>query len=961
MTSPTKTKDRSAKGDEPERPDYRDTLFLPKTDFPMKAGLPKAEPKWLERWKEMDLYSRLRAASKGRERFVLHDGPPYANGNMHLGHSLNKILKDLVVRSQQVMGRDSNYVPGWDCHGLPIEWKVEEKYRAEGRIKDEVPVLEFRKECREYAAHWIDVQREEFKRLGIEGDWDNPYTTMSFAAEAQIVREFLKFAMDGTLYRGSKPVMWSVVEKTALAEAEVEYDDHRSHTIWVKFPVVQGADDLVGAFVVIWTTTPWTIPGNRAVAYSESIDYSVFEVEAVDEGSSATVGDRLVLADRLADSVASAGKITSLKRVGAAGNLADVMLAHPFRGQGYDFDVPLLPAEFVESDAGTGFVHCAPGHGKDDFELGMAHGIEVPFTVAEDGSYYDHVPLFAGKRVLKENGKDGDANGAVIDALKDSGALVARGNVTHSYPHSWRSHAPLIFRNTPQWFISMEKKGLRDTALKAIDATRFVPAQGKNRLRSMIETRPDWVVSRQRAWGVPLTIFVDKETGEVLRDPKVNERIVSAVEADGADVWFENEAERFLGNDYPVDQFEMVQDILDVWFDSGCTHAFVLEQRDDLMTPASVYLEGSDQHRGWFQSSLLESCATRGRAPYDAVVTHGFLLDEKGKKLSKSKGNAVSPDKIIAQNGAEILRLWVANSDFTEDLRVGPEIIKNTTDAYRKLRNSFRFLLANLGDWQGEGAVPFEDMPELEKWVLHRLSELDELVRTGFDNFDFNKVFHALSLFCTSDLSAFYFDIRKDALYCDSENSLRRRAALTVLDQLFSHLTVWLSPFLVFTMEEVWLTRRNGEGESVHLQVLPEVPTNWRNDALAARWAQVRTVRRVVTGALEVERRAKTIGSSLEAAPKVYVSDAELVSAVDGLDLAEIMIASDVSLMRETAPQGAFALEDVPGVGVVFERAQGKKCERCWMILPDVNSVPEVPQTCGRCAAAVGDRLATDG
>ncbi len=934
--------------------DYKTTLFLPKTDFPMKAGLPKAEPKLLDRWAGMDLYRLLRERSKGREQFVLHDGPPYANGEVHMGHALNKILKDMVVRSQQMMGKDSNYVPGWDCHGLPIEWKVEEHYRAAGKDKDQVPINEFRKECRDYAAKWVDIQREGFKRFGIEGDWDNPYTTMSFSAEAHIVREFLKFLMDGSLYLGSKPVMWSVVEKTALAEAEVEYNDHKSPTIWVRFPVVEGPGDLKGASIVIWTTTPWTIPGNRAVCFSEKIDYALYEVGACQEGSFAKPGEKIVLAKTLKEEVRAAAGIEELNEVSSVSGLESVTLAHPFRGHGYDFDVPLLEGDHVTDDTGTGFVHTAPGHGQDDFEVGMKHGLEVPHTVAEDGIYYDHVPLFAGKCVLKPNGKDGDANGAVIGELIDKGALLAKGRLVHSYPHSWRSKAPLIFRNTPQWFISMEKNQLREKALAAIDETEWHPPRAKNRIRSMVETRPDWVVSRQRAWGVPLTLFVNKKTREVLRDEAVNERIIDAVDKEGADVWFSSEPSRFLGNDYNSDDYEMVQDILDVWFDSGSTHSFVLEERDDLKWPASLYLEGSDQHRGWFQSSLLEACGTRGRAPYEAVLTHGFLLDEKGYKMSKSGKNAVDPQTVIKQNGAETLRLWVANADFTEDLRVGPEIIKNTTDAYRKLRNTLRFMVANLSDWDADKeALSIDEMPELDRWVLHRLVELDEDVRRGYNNFSFNRVFHTLFNFCTNDLSAFYFDIRKDALYCDPQSSVRRRAARTVLNALYNHLTVWLAPILVFTMEEVWLTRHGADGESVHLQTFPEVAGNWRDDGLGAKWKRLREMRRVITGALEIKRREKTIGSSLEAAPTLYLSDAEDHNIIKGLDLAEIAITSAVSVADTVPPESAFRLEEVPGIAVSFALAEGKKCGRCWMILPDVGQNPKRPDLCGRCSQAV--------
>ena len=913
--------------------DYKSTIFLPKTSFPMKAGLPRKEPEILARWEDMDLYQRQREDAKGREKFILHDGPPYANGHLHMGHALNKILKDVINRSQQMMGRDANYVPGWDCHGLPIEWQIEKKYRDAGKNKDEVPIAEFRKECRDFADHWIDIQREEFKRLGVIGDWKKPYTTMAFPAEAQIVRELQKFLMDGSLYKGSKAVMWSVVEKTSLAEAEIEYHDHTSHTIWVKFPVVKaGAPELEGASVVIWTTTPWTMPGNRATAFGRDFVYKVYEVKAVAEDSLALVGDKLVLATDLADQVATDAGISELVAIADVDTSAfdDTILAHPWRGDGYDFDVRMLPADYVTTEAGTGIVHIAPGHGAEDFDLGMEFGIEVPQTVSEDGTYYDHVPKFAGQHVYK-------AHDPVCEALIDANALLARGKIVHSYPHSWRSKAPLIFRNAPQWFISMTTTGLRDKALAAIDATRFVPASGEKRLRGMIASRPDWLVSRQRAWGVPITVFVNKETGEPLRDDAVNTRVADAVAAGGADAWFSTPAQAFLGEDYNADDYDMVEDILDVWFDSGSTHAFLLEQRDDLQWPASLYLEGSDQHRGWFHSSLLESSGTRGRAPYDAVLTHGFLMDGKGYKMSKSMGNTVEPEKVIKQFGADILRLWVVASDYSEDLRIGDEIIKGQVDAYRRLRNTFRFMLGNLNHFDDAERIEVSEMPELDRWVLHRLSELDEIVRKGCNDYEFHALYVSLHNFCTVELSAFYFDIRKDVLYCDGIDSVRRRSARTVLDEVFRCMTAWLSPILSFSMEEVWLNRYPEETGSVHLTLFPEVPGNWRDDALAAKWKTIRDVRRVITGALEIERREKRIGSSLQALPEVFVT-ADQQAALDGVDLAEIAITSGVKLTTGEGPAEAFRLEDVAGVSVVPDTATGEKCQRCWMILPEVGS-----------------------
>ena len=685
--------------------DYKTTVFLPQTDFPMRGDLPRREPALLERWAVLDLWRRQREIAAGRPKFILHDGPPYANGNIHLGTALNKILKDVVNRAQQMLGKDAVYVPGWDCHGLPIEWKIEEEYRAKKKSKDEVPVVQFRRECRDFAAHWLDVQRAEFKRLGVIGDWDHPYTTMSFAAEAQIVREIGKFAMNGGLYRGSKPVMWSVVEQTALAEAEIEYHDHTSTTVWVRFPVATPSrPELAGAAVLIWTTTPWTLPGNRAIAYGAEIDYVLVDIVRAEEGSLAHVGDKLVVGLRRWPEVEKELRVGGVVLAAfTGGDLAGTICRHPLHGRGYDFAVPLLAGDFVTDSDGTGFVHIAPGHGADDWELGQKHGIEVPQTVSGDGTYFAHVPLFAGRHVYWPNGETGDANRTVIAAIAEAGGLLAQGTLVHSYPHSWRSKAPLIFRNTPQWFISMAANGLRQKALDAIAATRWVPPQGENRIRSMIETRPDWVISRQRAWGVPIAVFVDKRSGELLRDQEVIDRIADAFEREGADAWYTADPKLFLGNRNPED-YEQVKDIVDVWFDSGSTHAFVLERRPDLRWPASLYLEGSDQHRGWFHSSLLESCGTRGRAPYEAVLTHGFVLDEQGRKMSKSLGNTVAPQDVVAQSGADILRLWVVASDYTEDLRIGPEILKYQADAYRRLRNTLRYLLGSLAGFADERA-----------------------------------------------------------------------------------------------------------------------------------------------------------------------------------------------------------------------------------------------------------------
>ncbi len=979
--------------DTAETIDYSTTLYLPRTDFPMRAGLPEKEPLLVKRWQEMDLYKRLRETSAGRPRYVLHDGPPYANGNIHIGHALNKILKDVITRSFQMRGYDSNYVPGWDCHGLPIEWKIEEEnYRSRGKTKpdlsDPAAMVEFRRECRAYAEHWIKVQGEEFQRLGVVGDFKNPYLTMSYHAEARIAGELLKFAMSGQLYRGSKPVMWSVVERTALAEAEVEYQDYESDTIWVKFPVTgaggigrgsgdEAAADLLEASVVIWTTTPWTIPGNRAISYSQRIDYGLYEVTAAENDYGPQPGEKLIFADALAEGSFVKAKLEYKRLRGVKPEeLATLVCSHPLKGfgGGYGFPVPLLPGEHVTDDAGTGFVHTAPGHGREDFDAWMdaardlqARGIDtaIPFTVDDAGYFTKDAPGFGPDReggparVIDDNGKKGDANKAVIEALIAHNALFARGRLKHQYPHSWRSKKPIIFRNTPQWFVHMDKElgdgtTLRSRALKAIDETRFVPAQGQTRLRAMIEERPDWVLSRQRAWGVPICVFVD-EDGNVLKDEAVNARIIKAFEKEGADAWFaEGAKERFLGNDHDPAKWTMVKDILDVWFDSGSTHTFTLEDRPDLKWPADVYLEGSDQHRGWFHSSLLESCGTRGRAPYDAVITHGFTMDEEGRKMSKSLGNTVVPQDVIRQSGADILRLWVVTTDYWEDQRLGKTILQTNIDAYRKLRNTIRWMLGTLAHDEGD-EVPFSQMPELERLMLHRLYELDQVVRSGYDAFEFKRITRALLDFMVVELSAFYFDIRKDALYCEGPSSVKRKAALQVVRHLFDCLVKWWAPMLPFTMEEAWLDR-HPDAQSVHLEQIPDVPAEWRDEKLAEKWRKVRRMRRVVTGALEIARAEKLIGSSLEAVPVVYLNDRQLEQEIAGVDMAEIAITSDIVLSYDPAPKDAFRLEDVKGIAVVISKAEDRglrKCARSWRYTADVGSDAEFPDVSARDAAVL--------
>jgi isoleucyl-tRNA synthetase len=1006
--------------------DYSETLFLPQTDFPMRAGLPQREPEILKAWQEGDLYGQLRAAAKGRDKFVLHDGPPYANGPIHIGTALNKILKDMVTRSQQMLGYDSNYVPGWDCHGLPIEWKIEEEnYRSKNKKKpdlsDPAAMVAFRQECRAYAQHWLDVQRGEFKRLGVIGDWDHPYMTMSFPAEAQIARELMKFAANGMLYRGSKPVMWSVVEKTALAEAEVEYEDYTSDTVWVKFPVRfvirNGPEmrmDLLLSSVVIWTTTPWTLPGNKAVAFSSKIKYGLYEIKAAPVGNWAAPGNKFILADKLAEEVMKQAKVTEFERLCdvTADDLRGIGLRHPLDKFNNDYirTIPLLEGDHVTDDTGTGFVHTAPGHGREDFEIWTSSKSDredrskewidyeskapapvvnaaIPYTVDENGAFTDAAPGFTGKRVINDKGEKGDANEAVIKALIDAHMIIARGRLKHQYPHSWRSKKPVIFRNTPQWFIAMDKviddaagrptalgidkpgDTLRARAERAIAETRWVPPQGENRINGMVGSKPDWVISRQRAWGVPIAVFImEKPDGsvDILQDPEVDLRIVEALEKEGADAWYKEGArERFLGPKHASEGWKKVDDILDVWFDSGSTHAFVLEDPVHFPSLAGIkrkrdggkdtvlYLEGSDQHRGWFQSSLLESCGTRGRAPFDVVVTHGFTLAEDGRKMSKSLGNTIAPQDVIKQSGADILRLWVASADYWDDQRIGPEILKTTTDTYRKLRNTVRWMLGSLAHFREDERVKFETMPELERLMLHRLSELDELVRKAYAEFDYKRIFAALSAFMTADLSAFYFDIRKDTLYCDPYSSTTRKACLTVLDHLFRCTVTWLAPMLCFTAEETWTSRYGAAAKSVHLETFPDVPVAWRDDTLADKWKKVRIVRRVVTGALEIERAQKRIGSSLEAHPIVHVSNRELYEAVVDVDLAEVCITSAATLAEDEGSADAFRLPDVAGVAVIPNLAEGTKCARSWKILTNIGADPAYPDVSPRDAQAL--------
>ncbi|MGY4397663.1 isoleucyl-tRNA synthetase [Sphingomonas sp. UYAg733] len=955
--------------------DYRDTVFLPKTDFPMKAGLAAKEPAILARWEKLGLYDRLREQRAGRERFILHDGPPYANGDIHMGHAMNKVLKDIIVRSQSLLGKDAPYVPGWDCHGLPIEWKVEEAYRAKKLDKDQVPVAQFRAECRAYAEKWVAVQRGEFERLGVMGDWEDPYLTMKFDAEAAIVGELLKFAESGQLYRGAKPVMWSPVEKTALAEAEVEYEDVVSTQIDVAFEIMDApnAPELVGAHAVIWTTTPWTIPVNQALSYGPEITYTVVHVGDERYVVAAQLAEEFLARTGLTatgtsspshqmpgDQVGFFGGDTFVWRTFAGAMMQGTIARHPMHHLGGFFAKPrpFLPGDFVTTEAGTGLVHMAPDHGEDDFLLCKQYGIDPVFAVDGAGMYRADW-LWLGGQGSVINKKFVASDGPICSDLRAAGALLAASDdFAHSYPHSWRSKAKVIFRATPQWFIPMDQpqqadaaptpieigaetgfapvlghaKGngptLRNIALDAIERTRWVPARSQNRIRAMVEQRPDWVISRQRAWGVPIALYVDRKTGLYLNDPAVNARIVDAFKAGGADAWFAADHQQLLGEKYDAANYEVINDILDVWFDSGSTHAFVIEARYGEGTRANLYLEGSDQHRGWFQSSLLESAGTRGRAPYDAVLTHGFALDGQGRKMSKSLGNVVDPLKIIQESGADILRMWVAQTDYFEDVRIGKEVLGTTSDAYRKLRNTFRYLLGALDGFEDSEKVAPKQMPELELYVLHLLGKLDVELKAATANFEFNRYLRLLTDFAAEDLSAFFFDIRKDSLYCDAHGDIKRRSYRTVLDILFHALVRYAAPILCFTAEEVWQARFPSEDGSVHFLEWPELPSLPGDDAVSTNWADMRALRVQVTEAIEPLRREKLVRSSLEA--EVVVPKSPLPVAA----LAEMFIVAKVT----------------QGDTVSVTPTDFHKCGRCWRHLPEVM---EDGTLCDRCTEVV--------
>ncbi len=928
--------------------DYKDTVFLPKSSFGMRGGLPQREPDMIERWNKIDLWGKLREQSKNKEKFTLHDGPPYANGPIHIGTSMNKILKDIINRSKQMSGYNSHYIPGWDCHGLPIEWQVEQIYKKKGINKDDIPIAEFRAECRAFADKWIGAQMDDFRRLFVLADWEDRYLTMSFKAEAQIVREIGKFIENGSLYKGSKPVMWSPVEKTALAEAEVEYKDIESTAITVGFQIKSSNESILhNVFVPIWTTTPWTIPANRAIAYGKDLDYIIIEVLDNHENKQFFVGQKILIAkERLEKFILDTNIEKYNLEKELKGNLLQGSISmHPLSEEGYDFDVPLLHGDFVSTKQGTGFVHVAPGHGEDDFELAMKYNIPVPDVVEDGGTYFPNIPLFAGMHVFK-------ALGPVCDALKSQSSLFASEKYIHSYPHSWRSKKPIIYRATQQWFISMEKNNLKEIALEAIEKTLWVPSISKNRIKSMVKDRPDWCVSRQRVWGVPITAFLNKSTGDILRDPEVIERIADEVEKKGADAWFTEDPQIFLGDKYNSDEYECVQDILDVWFDSGSTHSFVLNSEKQKW-PADLYLEGSDQHRGWFQSSLLESCGTRGRAPFNAVLTHGFVLDGQGRKMSKSIGNVISPQEIMKQSGADILRLWVAMTDVTEDVRISPEVLKGVSESYRRLRNTIRFTIGALNDYEESEFVDLDKMPELEKWVLHRLKELDLSLKKAVDSYTFQAFYSELNIFCSSDLSAFYFDIRKDSLYCDNTQNQVRRSARTVLYEVFKCLTAWLAPVICYTAEEAWLAHQGSENEdSIHLKQFPEISKSWINNEINDKWQIIRKIRKFINAALELARQEKIIGSSLEAKIVIYVQDSQYGPLLETIDVEEISIVSKVEILQGNITEAAYTEDNIEGLGIVVSPASGKKCVRCWKIDEKIDDSLGDP-LCKRCLEVV--------
>jgi isoleucyl-tRNA synthetase len=913
---------------------FKETIFLPETDFQMRGNLSQKEPEILKYWEGMNIYDESRAIRKGRQQFILHDGPPFANGNPHAGTAMNKVIKDIITRLKRMQGFDAPFVPGWDCHGLPIEWKVEEQLREKGKKKEDISIPEFRNMCKEFAEHWINVQREGFKRLGVNGDWQNPYLTMNNESEATVIRQMGEFIVNGTLYRGEKPVFWSVVEQTALADAEIEYMDKKSSSIYVAFAVKKSQLALLqDAYCVIWTTTPWTIPGNRAISYSNDLEYCLLQ----------TNDKKILVAKDLLENFSQTTGITGEVLAELPGSsLAETVCFHPFHKSGYDFDVPLICGDHVESTAGTGLVHTAPGHGVDDFNVCKKFGIKVPATVNEAGVYYDEVPLFAGKHIFK-------IDEVMLQTLDDVGALLHRSTITHSYPHSWRSKAPLIFRTTAQWFIGMDNTGLREKALKKIEEVKWIPKQGYNRIRSFVENRGDWCISRQRVWGVPLPLFIERKTGEPLQDPEVINRIADIFEQKGSNAWFVEDPQSFLGDKYKIENYEQVMDTLDVWFESASTHAYVLK-KDGVNFAADLYVEGSDQHRGWFQHSLLNACGTFGSSPFKAVMTHGFIVDEKGRKMSKSLGNVVTLDDVVKNLGADIFRMWVCCSDFSQDLKLGTNILKQLEDVYRKLRNTLKYMLGALAGYNASvEVVPYETLPELEKWVLHRLTEIHQELMCCIDSYDINKYFMTLHMFCSGDLSSFFFDIRKDCLYCDHPDDQKRKGYRCVLNILFQYIIRWFAPIIVFTSEEAWLSINNAS--SVHLENFLMPDKTWINKELCDKINKVKEIRKSITTALEISRKDKIIGSSLQASVTVFDPE-NIIPLKDEFFWEEVAITSGFKIKNETIPAETFVSDDLQNIGVVVSVATGEKCERCWKISTSLNE----NKICERCQKVLAKR-----
>jgi len=927
--------------------DYKQTLNLPNTQFPMKANLVKKEPEILKRWEEIKLYHKIREVTKGRDKYMLHDGPPYANGHIHMGTAFNKILKDIIIKSKQMAGFDSPYVPGWDCHGLPIEHKVDKELGAK---RAEMSQVEIRQYCRRYAEKYIDIQREEFKRLGVLGEWERPYLTMNYPYEATIIREFGKFALNGSLVRSKKPIYWCIYCKTALAEAEVEYGDHTSPSIYVKFPMISDLSEKFPALkgkdvsVLIWTTTPWTLPANLAIALHPQYDYVA--VETKEHGV-------LILAEGLLYVCMDTFGITDFNvLISFKGkDLERLKAKHPL----YDRPSVLVLAPYVTLDAGTGCVHTAPGHGREDYETGLEYGLDTYSPVDDEGKFTEDVGFFAGLQVF-------EANEQVNRKLEELGVLVKQEDITHEYPHCWRCKEPVIFRSTEQWFISMERNDLRRKALQAINQVNWIPSWGRDRIYSMIENRPDWCISRQRAWGVPITVFFCRECGEVIISQDIIDHVSNMVEESGADVWFTESEEGLVpsGTKCPncgADRFRKETDILDVWFDSGVSYAAVMEKRDYLDSPADLYLEGSDQHRGWFHSSLLCSVGTRGIAPYKSVLTHGFVVDGQGKAMHKSAGNVISPEELINKYGAEILRLWVAGEDYTDNIRLSNEILQRLTEAYRRIRNTCRYLLGNLHDFDPEtDSVPYDQMQELDRWVLHQLQELSARVLRAYEKFEFHVVYHNLHNFCVLDLSSFYLDIIKDRLYTSPKTSMARRSAQTAMNEILETLVRLMAPVLSFTADEIWQHMKgNRRAESVHMVTFMPVREEYRDAELAARWEEIISVRKEVTRVLEQARKNKEIGHSLDATVKLGLSKelmAKLAPYAD--ELRSIFIVSSVELISMDDMEGGQLSEAIPGLKILVSASTAPKCERCWVHDNTIGQSEEHPTLCKRCVDALG-------